>query len=636
MHWLGTILLVLLREVSVAADPVLNASSGVYRGRTIEYRERTVQQYLGIEYARIVQRFARAQPIRRENDSLINATALGPVCKSSGSVCSNSSCAVQYGIFSFPAPSAEQCLFLNVFLPANTTTDEKKAVLMWIHGGSGQIGSGNVFDGTMLAALGEIIVVTFNFRLNLFGFLSSGDERLEGNVGLYDQSLVLDWISENSEALGADPQRLTIGGHSAGAPHAYYLAISPLSRGRARRLLLQSGCPLNIWSFIRPNQAMERFRTVAEENACVTPRATFEEQLQCLRERDFHLLTEQDHFAYTSANHTNVVLHGEYMRNFHQQVTRDDLDMLIGSTDDEGQRVKREEDLSALSSSRCLRGDRSGADRSTESRRDHFTQRQFHGDRSEVSRSDAAGEELFASASPGLVSLVEYSLNEDEISFSTRYEIHPVDLSCSQRVDCYCSSFYNYSRLISDILFYNDYYRFLQQRSTQSKAKTFLYRYSHWTSHIHPTVCHSYLHRRKVVGHFAELEFTWGVPFVFEKTGNQTPLIQYLTDPSRSSDGYSKDELQFSAEMIEQWTNFVKYGQPNSTRFADRWRSMSNGSLMHLKLNASAIEPFLVPSSVQFWQTSCPADETPPADEVAQLAVLVLFTIGVLVTFFTV
>ncbi|CAF5051748.1 unnamed protein product, partial [Rotaria sp. Silwood1] len=105
---------------------------------------------------------------------------------------------------------------------------------MWIHGGSSQVGTGNMFDGTILAALGDIIVVTFNFRLNLFGFLSSGDERLEGNLGLYDQSMVLDWIYENSEALGGDIERITIGGHSAGAPHAYYLAMSPFNRGRIR------------------------------------------------------------------------------------------------------------------------------------------------------------------------------------------------------------------------------------------------------------------------------------------------------------------------------------------------------------------------------------------------------------------
>lgn len=391
-----TCLLLLVRVTSLVGQAFLNTSSGVYVGRTIEYRERTVRQYLGIEYARVNERFSRAQPIRRQNESLIDATSFGPVCKSSGSVCSSNasrtSCAVEYGIFAFKSISVEQCLFLNVFLPA-TVTSEKRPVLMWIHGGSGQIGSGNVFDGTILAAVGDIIVVTFNFRLNLFGFLSTGDERLEGNVGLYDQSLVLDWIFENSEALGADPQRLTIGGHSAGAPHAYSLAVSPLSRGRVRRVLLQSGCPLNIWSFIRPNQAMERFRTVAEENNCSRGHETFDEQLQCLRQRDFRLLVEQDHYAYTSANHTNLVLHGD----FREPVTNDDLDMLIGSADDEGQLDMSSEGFRSFwISSRDLRVHRSCPDRTSQSGDPHSAHGEFHGDRSEVSRRDATGEKLLA------------------------------------------------------------------------------------------------------------------------------------------------------------------------------------------------------------------------------------------------
>ena len=99
-------------------------------------------------------------------------------------------------------------------------------------------------------------------------FLSSGDDRLEGNLGLYDQALVLDWIYNNGDALGGDIRRITVGGHSAGAPHAYYLALSPLNNGRIRRLLLQSGSPFNIWSHLQAREAMEKFNIVAMDNGC--------------------------------------------------------------------------------------------------------------------------------------------------------------------------------------------------------------------------------------------------------------------------------------------------------------------------------------------------------------------------------
>lgn len=325
---------------------VLKTTSGNYMGRTVNYHHIKIQQYLGIEYGRIKRRFDRAEPIIRQNDSIINATSFGPVCKPTISSCIinsdrysfKTSCSVNYGIFSLTSSPVEQCLFLNVYIPSNNRK-RKKAIFMWIHGGSGQIGTGNVFDGTILAALGDIIVVTFNFRLNLFGFLSSGDERLEGNFGLYDQSIVLDWIHENGEAIGGDIERIVVGGHSAGAPHAYYLAASPFNKGRIRRLILQSGCPFNIWSHIAAEQALERFNVVAQDNLCDIL-STFDEILECLREKDYHLMMEHEHHTYTGAFHTNVVVGGEYMNGFHGSLQSNDplshIDILIGSNDDEG------------------------------------------------------------------------------------------------------------------------------------------------------------------------------------------------------------------------------------------------------------------------------------------------------------
>ena len=341
------ILLLILVFNSTCAGHLLNTTSGIYTGNTVYYRNITIHQYLGIEYGRIKKRFERAEPIIRQNDSIINATSFGSVCiPTKGSCTTNTdihpvtmTCSVNYGIFSIKSITTEQCLFLNVYIPVTNNNKSKKAILMWIHGGSGQVGTGNVFDGTILAALGDIIVITCNFRLNLFGFLSSGDERLEGNLGLYDQSMVLDWIYDNSEALGGDINRITVGGQSAGASHAYYLAISPFSRGRIRRLILQSGSPFNLWSHIKGDQAIERFNVVADDNQCGMM-ITFDEKLKCLREKDYHLLCEHWHYSYTSANHTNVVINGDYMNKFQENLdsndTLTDVDILIGANDDEG------------------------------------------------------------------------------------------------------------------------------------------------------------------------------------------------------------------------------------------------------------------------------------------------------------
>jgi len=187
-----------------------------------------------------------------------------------------------------------------------------------------------------------------------------------------------------------------------------------------------------------------------------------------------------------------------------------------------------------------------------------------------------------------------------------RYHINNISDNCYQSSDCYCSLFYNYSRLITDVLFSNDYYRFLTQR-IQYSNKTFIYQYSYRTSQDHPTLCNDYLHKHNLVGHFAELEYTWGTPLLFEAK-NLIPLVNYIPYEINATDTYTNEQIEFSQQLIEQWSNFIKYGQPNSTRFENQWIpivNISNGFIMHLKMNESEIERFEIPSNVLFWTKTC-------------------------------
>lgn len=77
----------------------------------------------------------------------------------------------------------------------------------------------------------DVVLVTFNYRLGVFGFLSSGDENAPGNAGLKDQLLALKWVQSNIEAFGGDPARVTIYGESAGAAAVHYHVLSPESEG---------------------------------------------------------------------------------------------------------------------------------------------------------------------------------------------------------------------------------------------------------------------------------------------------------------------------------------------------------------------------------------------------------------------
>ncbi|WP_047758283.1 carboxylesterase family protein, partial [Geobacillus sp. ZGt-1] len=119
-------------------------------------------------------------------------------------------------------PPSEDGLYLNVWSPA--ADGKKRPVLVWIHGGAFLFGSGSSpwYDGTALAKHGDVVVVTINYRMNVFGFLHLGDSFGEayaqaGNLGILDQVAALRWVKENIAAFGGDPDNVTIFGESAGA-----------------------------------------------------------------------------------------------------------------------------------------------------------------------------------------------------------------------------------------------------------------------------------------------------------------------------------------------------------------------------------------------------------------------------------
>jgi para-nitrobenzyl esterase len=147
---------------------------------------------------------------------------------------------------------SEDCLYLNVWTPANAQS-EKLPVLFWIHGGGFMGGSGSVpiYDGAALAAQG-IVVVDVNYRLGAFGFLAHPEltaespDHASGNYGLLDVVAALRWVNENIAAFGGDPKSIAIAGQSAGAALVLDLDASPLANGLYARAIAESGAGLNL------------------------------------------------------------------------------------------------------------------------------------------------------------------------------------------------------------------------------------------------------------------------------------------------------------------------------------------------------------------------------------------------------
>ena len=143
------------------------------------------------------------------------------------------------------AGSSEDCLHLNVWTP--DVAGASRPVFVWIHGGGMEFGAGSQawFDGARLAARADAVVVTINYRLGALGWLYLGDEEesepVLGNAGLHDQILALRWVNENIAAFGGDPERVTVGGRSAGAITVNSLLAAPEAAGLFSQAAVMSG-----------------------------------------------------------------------------------------------------------------------------------------------------------------------------------------------------------------------------------------------------------------------------------------------------------------------------------------------------------------------------------------------------------
>ena len=152
----------------------------------------------------------------------------------------------QHRFHRYPPLWGEDCLYLNIWTPAETR-DDGLPVMIWIHGGGYRQGYSHEprTNGEAMARSG-IVVVSVNYRLNIFGFfahpaLSKEQKGHSGNYGILDQAAALKWVRENIREFGGDPDNITVAGQSAGSFSAQAMAVIPQTRGMIRRVILQSG-----------------------------------------------------------------------------------------------------------------------------------------------------------------------------------------------------------------------------------------------------------------------------------------------------------------------------------------------------------------------------------------------------------
>ena len=143
----------------------------------------------------------------------------------------------------------EDCLYLNVLVPGDTiSSNNRKAVLVWIYGGGFQYGSQDIYTSPTFAGLNDVILVTLNYRLSIYGFLSTGESHMTGNNGLWDQHMAIQWVHDHIANFGGDPNRVTIFGESAGGASVVYQALHEGNQGLFKRVIAQSGTATSAWA----------------------------------------------------------------------------------------------------------------------------------------------------------------------------------------------------------------------------------------------------------------------------------------------------------------------------------------------------------------------------------------------------
>ncbi|KAL3881751.1 hypothetical protein ACJMK2_028146 [Sinanodonta woodiana] len=234
---------------SVVIHTKVGTIAGFKDNVTFNEESREILKFLSIPYAEApigVRRFSK--PVSKAPfKSTFHATNIGVSCPANTNM--------------FPAPGLiydEDCLNLDIYVPSpafqSRKTNDTYPVMIWIYGGGFVIGTKIYYDAGIISSFHDVIVVTINYRLSVFGFLSTGDSASPGNYGLWDQQLAIKWVHDNIAAFGGDNTKITLFGESAGSASVFYQALYPGNKGLFHRIIGESGSPLAVWAFAEKSE----------------------------------------------------------------------------------------------------------------------------------------------------------------------------------------------------------------------------------------------------------------------------------------------------------------------------------------------------------------------------------------------
>ncbi|KAK8788053.1 hypothetical protein V5799_022172 [Amblyomma americanum] len=281
-----------------AADsPVVRTNSGLVSGQRFHVNNKLVDAFYGIPYAEPPVGELRFQRPRRLRPwkGVFNATKKPVPCRQL-SLRFLKSVTLHY------ESSSEDCLYLNVWRPVLPDCKDggcpsKLPVIVFVYGGAFQWGDSGLFiyDMERFVSRSNVVFVTFNYRLGVFGFLTTNTPDAPANNGLWDQHLVLKWVRENIENFGGDHSDVTFAGQSAGGMSVGFHAVSPYSRGLFKKVVMHSGTPLSVILWQAQSSAA-KMRNIAGVLGCYNSGRPADEQLgdivACLKKLDAKVIMD--------------------------------------------------------------------------------------------------------------------------------------------------------------------------------------------------------------------------------------------------------------------------------------------------------------------------------------------------------
>ncbi|XP_073334200.1 bile salt-activated lipase-like [Pagrus major] len=268
-----------LGTASAATLGVVQTEGGNVQGQNIPLGLfRSVDVFKGIPFAAQPGTFEKPKP-HPGWDGVLRATKFAKRC-------------LQISMLQTSSFGGEDCLYLNIWVPHGQQVSSDLPVMIWFYGGGFMVGgsmganflNNYLYSGQEIADMGNVIVVSVGYRVGVLGFLSTGDSRLPGNYGLWDQHAAIAWVHRNIRSFGGDSDNITIFGESAGGASVSFQTLSPHNKGLIKRAISQSGVAFCPWAMSSDP------RTITEQVAVKVGCPTDDRMVACLKSTDVKTL----------------------------------------------------------------------------------------------------------------------------------------------------------------------------------------------------------------------------------------------------------------------------------------------------------------------------------------------------------